>query len=102
MLGLNFEQLCLTYDSSFGESVALMREDEEKLEEILGVHGSLLRFARNDGCRTRGTSRCTLASIGTHFLDIRKVRYDIVDCGLETARRGNIFKDSRRWQRRRI
>jgi hypothetical protein len=37
MLGLNFEQLCLTYDSSFSESVALMREDEKKLEEILGV-----------------------------------------------------------------
>ena len=38
MIGLNFEQLCLTYDSSFSESVALMREDEKKLEEILGVH----------------------------------------------------------------
>ncbi len=38
MLGLNFEQLCLTYDSSFGESVALMREDEEKVEEILTIH----------------------------------------------------------------
>ena len=39
MIGLNFEQLCLTYDSSFSESVALMREDEKNLEEILGVHG---------------------------------------------------------------
>ncbi len=39
MIGLNFEQLCLTYDSSFSESVALMREDEKKLEEILGFHG---------------------------------------------------------------
>jgi len=38
MIGLNFEQLCLTYDSSFSESVALMHEDEKKLEEILGVH----------------------------------------------------------------
>ena len=38
MIGLNFEQLCLTYDSSFSESVALMREDAKKLEEILGVH----------------------------------------------------------------
>lgn len=38
MIGLSFEQLCLTYDSSFSESVALMREDEKKLEEILGVH----------------------------------------------------------------
>jgi hypothetical protein len=39
MIGLNFEQLCLTYDSSFSESVALMHEDEKKLKEILGVHG---------------------------------------------------------------
>lgn len=39
MLGLSFEQLCLTFDSSFGDSVSVMREDEKKLEEILGVHG---------------------------------------------------------------
>jgi hypothetical protein len=38
MLGLNFEQLCLTYDSSFGDSVARMRKEEEKVEEILTVH----------------------------------------------------------------
>ena len=38
MIGLNFEQLCLIYDSSFSESVALMHEGEKKLEEILGVH----------------------------------------------------------------
>ena len=38
MLGLNFEQLCLAFDSSFGDSVAMMREDEKKLDEILGVH----------------------------------------------------------------
>lgn len=39
MLGLTFEQLCLAFDSSFGDSVRMMREDERKLEEILGVHG---------------------------------------------------------------
>ena len=38
MIGLKFEQLCLEFDSSFSGSVALMREDEKKLEEILGVH----------------------------------------------------------------
>jgi hypothetical protein len=38
MIGMSFEQLCLTFDSSFSESVALMREDEKKLEEILGIH----------------------------------------------------------------
>lgn len=38
MIGLKFEQLCLEFDSSFSGSVALMREDEKRLEEILGVH----------------------------------------------------------------
>ena len=38
MIGLKFEQLCLEFDSSFSGSVALMREDEKKLGEILGVH----------------------------------------------------------------
>ncbi|MFA5368267.1 MAG: hypothetical protein WC333_10355 [Dehalococcoidia bacterium] len=38
MIGLKFEQLCLEFDTSFSGSVALMREDEKKLEEILGVH----------------------------------------------------------------
>lgn len=38
MIGLKFEQLCMEFDSSFSGSVALMREDEKKLEEILGVH----------------------------------------------------------------
>ena len=38
MVGLDFEQLCLAFDSSFSDSVALMREDEQKVEEILTVH----------------------------------------------------------------
>ena len=38
MLGLDYPELCLSFDAVFYDIVATMREDHDKIEGILGVH----------------------------------------------------------------
>ena len=38
MLGLDYPELCLSFDAVFYDIVATMREDHDKIEDILGVH----------------------------------------------------------------
>lgn len=39
MLGLDYPELCLSFDAVFYDIVATMREDHDKMEEILEVQG---------------------------------------------------------------
>ena len=39
MLGLDYPELCLSFDAIFYDIVATMREDHDKMEEVLGVQG---------------------------------------------------------------
>jgi len=39
MLGLDYPELCLSFDAVFYDIVATMREDNDKIEEILRVQG---------------------------------------------------------------
>jgi len=39
MLGLDYPELCLSFDTVFYDIVATMREDHDKIEDILGVQG---------------------------------------------------------------
>lgn len=39
MLGLDYPELCLSFDAVFYDIVATMREDHDKIEDILGVQG---------------------------------------------------------------
>ena len=38
MIGLDFRQLCMAFETSLDRSVELLREDQKRVEEITGVH----------------------------------------------------------------
>ena len=77
MLGLDYPELCLSFDAVFYDIVATMREDHDKIEEILGVQGDEFPEDKKTLQKTIGElgklNLSTDEMIGAYFLTTLKI-----------------------------